>query len=37
MPSQLLKLTCLDVHYDPGFNAAGQFQHLSSLTGLREL
>jgi hypothetical protein len=37
VPPQLSALTCLDVHYSHGYDAADQFQHLSSLTALREL
>jgi hypothetical protein len=36
LPSQLVKLTCLDVHYK-GASAADQFQHLSCLTALQDL
>jgi hypothetical protein len=36
-PSQLSKLTCLDVTYHNRHNAEKQFQNLSSLTALQEL
>jgi hypothetical protein len=37
IPSELSKLTCLDVSNRHGFHAAKQFQHLNSLTALQEL
>jgi hypothetical protein len=37
LPSQLVKLTCLDVHYWGGFNATEQLQHLSCFTALQQL
>jgi hypothetical protein len=37
LPSQLVKLTCLDVTYARPCNTVEQFQHLSSLTALQQL
>jgi hypothetical protein len=37
LPSQLVKLACLDVSYSSEYDAKEQFQHLSSLTALRQL
>jgi hypothetical protein len=36
LPSQLVKLTCLDMYYSD-LDAAEQFQHLSALTALQQL
>jgi hypothetical protein len=37
LPSELTKLTALEVHYDTGRNAVQQLQHLGSLTALQKL